>query len=223
MRLRLDDIAEGTEVLQPDGYLVVPVIPAMPAEVRAHAKLVLSPLVPAAMQSLLPVAQVIGSARLPALAGRDCPPDCRLHIVSEEAGETTLGWPLQLVHAQVRPEGRVDASRVDAGRVDVGRVDAGRVDAGRVDAGRVERASTDTRGAERASTDAASVVAAGADVIEERLIAVYQFLRYTAAAMVQGPSLAAHREQLAAFLRSGRPVWQDPDSGVVTALWDIWQ
>lgn len=173
MRLRLDDIDEGSEIPQPDGmYQVVPMA-AMPP-----VKLVLSPLVPAAMQSQLPVAQVIGSARLPALAGRGCPPDCRLHVVSEEIGETALGWPLRLVHVEVRPDGKVDAAGVDAGRV---------------------------------------------GVIEERIVAVYQFLRYAAVALVQGASLAHHRLRLAELLRSGRPDWQDADSGTVTALWDIWQ
>lgn len=163
MRLRLDNIpAEAEETLQPDGC----------RQVRLQAlTILLSPLLPGAVEDALPEARVIGPVQqpaLPALAARDCPADCRLRIGDEKLAETALGWPLRLIFLQVCREGN-DAP------------------------------------------------------VEERLVAVYQFLRYSAAALVRGPALAEHRPQLTALLQSGRPQWHDPDSGTVTALWDIWR
>lgn len=218
MRLRLDDI-EGTELPQRDGNLGVSVLPLA---AQPPVTLLLSPLVPTAMQSLLPPHQLIGhdrkSARLPALAGRDCPPDGRLHLVSDEVGETTLGWPLRLVSLQVRPDTGADAGGANSSRAGAGGANSSRADAGRADA-----SGTDAGEADAGRADAGRPEPARPEVIEERLIAVYQFLGYTAVALVRGPSLAAHRLRLAALLRSGRPEWRDPDSGAVTALWDIWQ
>lgn len=159
MRLRLDNIPAQDETLQPDGC----------RQVRLQSlTLLLSPLLPGAVEEALPATQVIGQAQLPVLAARDCPADCRLRIGSQQHTETALGWPLRLIELQVCREG----------------------------------------------TDAP---------LEERLVAVYEFLRYTAAALARGPSLVEHRPQLMALLRSGRPEWHDPDSGTVTALWDIWR
>lgn len=88
MRLRLDAIADAAETLQPDGCRLVQLPPLT---------LVLSPLVPAPAQDLMPASQVQGSAPLPAVAGRDCPPDCQLRILSEESRQTSQGWPLRVL------------------------------------------------------------------------------------------------------------------------------
>lgn len=159
MRLRFDDIRSEAETLHPDGCRQVS-LPSL--------ELFFSPLLPAAAEDRAPAAQVSGDGPLPALAGRDCPADCQLRIVSQQQTETTLGWPLRLIRLQVY----------------------------------------------RAGSDSPS---------EERLVAVYQFLRYGAAALARGPALAGQESQLAALFSSGRPEWHDPDSGTVTALWDIWQ
>lgn len=159
MRLRVDDIRTEAETLHPDGCRQVR---------RQSLTLLLSPLVPGAVEAALPAAQVIGEAQLPALAGRDLPADCRLRVVNQQLTETALGWPLRLIELQVCREGNQAP-------------------------------------------------------LEERLVAVYQFLRYTAAALVRAPSLAEHHPQLTRLFKSGRPDWHDPDSGIVTALWDIWR
>lgn len=159
MRLRLDDIGTEAETLHPDGCRQVQL---------ESLTLLLSPLVPGAVEAALPAAQVLGEGQLPALAGRELPADCRLRIVSQELTETALGWPLRLIELQACSEGNQAP-------------------------------------------------------IEERLVAVYQFLRYTAAALVRGPSLAEHHPRLTTLFKSGRPEWHDPDSDTVAALWDIWR
>ncbi len=160
MRLRLVDLgtllptAAAAEL--PDGGEVY---------TAAALTLMLSPL------AGQPAPGVETSALTTAAVERDLPSGCSAQVISEESHETTLGWPLQIVHAQV--------------------------------------------------------LSAEGALIEERLVASYQFLRYTATALVRvgsssdGP-FATLRPRLTALLRSGRPDWRAGESGKVAALWDIW-
>ena len=160
MRLRLDDLGTllpaTTTNEAADGSVVI---------TASGLTLVLSPM------GGQPAPGVEAGVLTSAAVGHDVPPGCSVQVGAEDSYETTLGWPMQLVHAQV-------------------------------------------------------LDAAGA-LVEDRLVASYRFLRYTATALIRVHSsadvaFATLRPHLTQLLGSGRPDWRAGEAGRVAALWDIW-